>query len=178
MKEFDSMIKMLTEYRVNKERIEFLERHVKHFAAETYKDYIEGKMLAPGHSGKTLKMIEYNNEEVAQLNKVEETAVSYCCECENDYKDSVKSIMNEISRLKYSVSIIEDCLEIIGKTHERYKVLLEKYYIQEVSMEDIAEMLHLSRSRCYELCKEAVKHMVRIVYGAQCESSTSYKKIC
>lgn len=165
MKELDSIVKMLAEYRFNKERIDFLERHVKRFTPETHVDYIESKMYGPGYSGKTLKMAVVNNEETALLNKVEETAENYRHDCENDYKNSVRSILREISRLKYLVSTVEDSLEIIGKSHQKYKALLEKYYIYGENMEDIAEELHLSRSRCYGLCKEAIKYMVRMVGG-------------
>jgi len=166
MKELDSIEKMLVEYRFNKERIDFLEKQIGRLTPETYSDYIEGKMFSPGYSGKTLRIEVLNNEEVAMLNKVEETAENYSRNCEAEYKNSLKSIMDEMSKFKYLASVVEDSLEIIGKSHEKYKLILEKYYINGESMEDVAESLHLSCSRCYGLCKEAVKYMERIIYGS------------
>lgn len=170
MKQDNSIAKMLREYRMNKERINFLENRIKRFSPELntdYTEYIESKMFTHGHWDKTLKLAVVNGEEVAVLNNVEETAENYRLDCENEYGKTLNSFKKEITRLLNCVYIVEDSLEVMGKYHEKYKVILESYYIRGESMEDIAENLHLSRSRCYELCKKAVEYMDSVVFGTQ-----------
>jgi DNA-directed RNA polymerase specialized sigma subunit len=170
MKKNDSIAKMLREYRVNKERIDFLENQIRHYSPEAYSDYIESKMYAPGYEDKILKLAVVNGEESAVLNKVEETAGNYRQECDREYKKNIKCFKNEIANLQRSVYIVEDSLMAMGKSHENYRTLLERYYIQGESMEDIAEYIHISRSRCYELCKKAVEYMGNVVFGTQQEA--------
>lgn len=165
MKVHDSVEKMLLEYRVNKDRIDFFEKQISHFTSETDSDYIESKMFAQGNSGKILRFAVHNNEEVALLNKVEETAENYSDICESEYINSLRNIYEELSKYKLLTNIVEDSLEIMAKSHKKYKLILEKFYINGESMENVAESLHLSCSRCYGLCKEAVKYMERIVHG-------------
>ncbi len=165
MKQNIPIEKILREYRVNKQRISFLENQIRHMTPELYQDYIESKMFVRGSSDKILKLAVVNGEEVAVLNTVEETADNYRRHCENEYREAVNSIKKEISRLHNSVCIVEDSLDALGESNEKYRTLLEKYYLQGESMEEIAEILHLSRSRCYDLCKKAVQYMEMVVFG-------------
>lgn len=165
MKQNIPMEKILREYRVNKQRISFLENQIRRMTPELDKDYIESKMFARGHSDKTLKLAIVKGEEVAVLNNVEETADNYRLHCENEYREAINCLRNEIFRLHNAVYIVEDSLDALGESNEKYRTLLEKYYLQGESMEEIAEILHLSRSRCYELCKKAVEYMEMVVFG-------------
>ena len=179
MKEgFEAITKLLREYTISKERISFLENRIKHLTPEAHSDYIESKMFASGYSGKTTKYMVVGKEEVAKLNKVEETAETYKSNCDREYRKAVSEIMEELLRLKYMALMVEDSLESIGRLHERYKILLERYYINNESMEEIAESLHLSRSRCYELCKEAVRYMAKLLYGTGFEKVYEYGVRC
>jgi DNA-directed RNA polymerase specialized sigma subunit len=165
MRKLGSVEKLLLEYRFNKERVGFLEKQLSRLTPEADSDYIESKMFSPGNSGKTLCININNNEEVVMLNKVEETAENYSLNCLSEYKRSLKSIREEVTKLKSLVAVVEDSLNILEKSHGKYKLILEKYYIDKENMEDIAEIIHLSSSRCYGLCKEAVKYLERVIYG-------------
>jgi hypothetical protein len=71
----------------------------------------------------------------------------------------------ELSQLIHKLNIIESCLKMVGEYNERYKYILESHYINNVRIEDIADMTYMSRSRCYELCNEAISYMSRIIFG-------------
>lgn len=172
--EFEAIIEMLREYTVNKDRISFLENCMRHLTPEIDSEYIESRMFSKGDSGKTSKFIIVGGEEVSKLNKVEETAQIYSIICDKEYRHGVYENINELKELNFITRMIESTLEIIGRSHKRYKIILERYYINNESMEEIAESLHLSRSRCYELCKEAVSYMVKLVYGTGCKKVHCY----
>lgn len=176
--EFEAITKMLRDYSINRERISFLEIRIKHLTPEAHSDYIESKMFANGHSGKTIKHIVVGGEEVTQLNKVEETAENYASMCDKDYGHAISEIKEELKKLKGMTIIVEDLLEIMGRSHKRYRAILERYYINNESMEEIAESLHLSRSRCYELCKESVKYMAKLFYGTGHKEMSDYRISC
>ena len=72
---------------------------------------------------------------------------------------------SELSQLIHKLDIIESCLKMVGEYNERYKYIIESHYINNVRIEDIADMTHMSRSRCYELCNEAISYMSRIIFG-------------
>ena len=77
----------------------------------------------------------------------------------------LEGVDKELAQIRYLTETIDTSLELVREFNERYKIILESFYIHKVRMEDIAEMIHTSRSRCYELCKEALGFMARIVFG-------------
>ena len=79
--------------------------------------------------------------------------------------DLIKKLENELSQLQHKIDTIEIGLKLIGEYNERYKIIIESHYLHNVRIEDIADMTHMSRSRCYELCNSAVTYMTRIVFG-------------
>lgn len=74
---------------------------------------------------------------------------------------------NELEQIKDSLELVDVALTILKDYNERYRVILENHYIKGVRMEDIAETIHTSRSRCYELCKEALTHMANMIFGEE-----------
>lgn len=156
---------MLRKYKFNKERMKFLQNQIKRLTPETHKDYIECRMFSPGQWEETARMVMEDGEEVALLNKVELTAEEYKRKCEKAYKDAKNEIENELRSLEYYTAIVEDGLETLDRISNRYKYIVEEYYIKNKSMEDIACSIHVSRSRCYEICKEGVKLVARVIYG-------------
>ncbi|MCX7710059.1 MAG: hypothetical protein N2484_09430 [Clostridia bacterium] len=165
MEGFKLMEDTLKKHKFHKERIIFLENHLKRLCPESYDDYIEYKMFSPDCLGAAPKFFMDKGEEVAQLNNVESTAEEYKEKCLKEYHQAKMEIEREISRLRYCTSIIEDALNMLEGVNEKYGVIIKRYYIHKNRMEDIADSMHISRSRCYEMCKEAVKWMTRIVYG-------------
>lgn len=83
---------------------------------------------------------------------------------END-TDLIKKLETELSQLKHKIDTIEISLKMTGDFDERYKIIIELHFFKNIRIEDIADMTHMSRSRCYELCNEAVTYMTRIVFG-------------
>ena len=81
------------------------------------------------------------------------------------YTKKVKEMSEELSRLRYLMNTIEESIFMVNEIDKRYKTIIQKYYIYNVRMEDIAELLHLSRSRCYELFKESLQAMSKIMFG-------------
>lgn len=156
---------LLKKHKFNKERIIFLEHHLKRFSPEVHEDYIEYKMFAPGYSGDTPKFVLDLGVEVAQLNKVEETACEYQAKCSKEYNDAKVETEKELKMLRYYTEVIEDGLNTLRRINEKHWIILDKYYINNYRMEDIAEMIHVSRSRCYDMCKEGIKWMTALIYG-------------
>lgn len=155
----------LRKYKYNKARLSFLESQLKRLVPETHEDYIMSKAFKPGQIGAAPIFIIENNAEVAMLNRVEETAGEYRTKCQTNYSQAKTETQKEYNQLNYMVSIVEDGLNLLENINLKYKIIIEKHYINSVRMEDIAENMHISRSRCYELCKEAVLWMTKVVYG-------------
>lgn len=165
MKRAEKVGELLKKYRYNKARLVFLENQLKRLVPESHEDYIESRAFKPGDSGNAPLFVMEGGEEIAALNKIEETAYEYRDRCRSNYRSARLETRNEMLRLSYSVSIVEDGLEILDRVNGKYKTVIEKYYIGGGRMEDIADELHMSRSRCYDLCKEAVRWLARVVYG-------------
>lgn len=157
--------KALKDYKFNKGRISFLKNQLDNITPETYNDYIEGTMFVPGYSGAVPKFISEAGREVCRLNKVEETSVNYKNDCSDMYIKAVNEIKKELSVLRFYTLIVEDSLAVLEKINPKYKIIIERYYVNSESMDNVAKMIHLSRSRCYNLCKDAVQYMARIVFG-------------
>jgi len=153
------MENMLEKYRYYKSRNIFLEKEKRRLI----RDVMEND------SGKNSAGLSVISFKTTNWEMKEKTTV-YGNESSNNELEKVqdlkiKVIENEISQNNYLVEIIEDSLKMIGEYNERYKILIEGYYIKKIRMEDIAQMTHTSRSRCYELCKEAVACMSKIIFG-------------
>ncbi len=157
--------KALKDYKFNKGRIGFLKNQLDNITPETYNEYIEGAMFIPGYSGAVPKFISEGGREVCQLNKVEETSVNYRGGCSDMYIKAVNEIKKELSVLRFYTLIVDDSLTVLEKINPKYKIIIERYYISSESMDNVASMIHLSRSRCYNLCKDAIQYMARIVFG-------------
>ncbi len=156
---------ILKKYKYNKVRLKFLEHQLQRMVPETHDDYIISKAYRTGPPEDAPVFIMENNDEAARLNKVEETACEYRTKCHTNYLQAKAETQAEFNQLNYLVSIVEDGLHLLESINLKYKVIIEKHYINSVRMEDIADNMHISRSRCYELCKEAVIWMAKVVYG-------------
>lgn len=167
MNDYAAIEKILREYRLNKARINFLESQINHLTPEAYTDYIESRMFSHKFTENAPKFQIYQGMEISQLNDVEETSVNYKANCISQYDRAIHNMKKEICALKYMTLIVENSLEILEKTAKKYKTFIERYYIENESMESIAESMHLSKSRCYVLCKDAVKYMYKIVNGTE-----------
>lgn len=156
---------LLRDYRLGKARISILENQIKRLVPEAHEDYIEYRMYERGYSGATPKFIIEQGKEVAELNKVEATALEYKKKCQKEYREAKREMEKELKELIYNTSIVEDCMEILYRINEKYKKIIEGYYINNVRIEDMADSMHISRSRCYELCKEALRCLSRVIFG-------------
>ena len=165
MDKLTRMEDLLKKHKYNKARMIFLENHLKRLTSENHDDYIQSKAYKAGRSESAPLFVMEAGKEIALLNKVEETAYEYREKCQSNYDTARSETESELQQLKYSVNIVEDGLDIVGRVHKKYKTVIEMYYINSSRMEDIADCIHISRSRCYELCKEAVGWMASVVYG-------------
>lgn len=156
---------LLRKYKYDKARVSFLKCQMERFTPETHNDYIECKMFEPGFGGSTPRFIMEGGREVAALNKVEETAQEYRVKCEKEYENARAETQREIKELAYRIAIVEDALHMLEGINGKFRVIIESYYIYGTRMEDVADSIHVSRSRCYEMCKEGIKLMTRLIYG-------------
>ena len=163
-----SVKELLSKHRYNKARVAFLENQIKKIVPETHDEYIEYRMFEGGYTGETPMFVMERGEEVSRLNKVEATSQEYRKNCEKEYGKALKETEEELKKLKYFTMIIEEALEVLDRLDMKYKAIIEGYYINTSRMEDIAQSIHISRSRCYDLRKEAIKCMARIIYGDKC----------
>lgn len=79
--------------------------------------------------------------------------------------DKTNHLVNDLERLKYTKDIIDGGLDMIKLIDERYFKVISKHYIHGVRMEEVADWLYISRSRCYEICKLALKEMSELLFG-------------
>lgn len=149
MNNIDLLEQLLKEYSYLNQRIKFMEK--------LQKNYFE---ITSGNN-KSKRDLIYNKKDFS-LNKSHLDKQDIIIE---DIIDKINYVENELERLKYIKRITDDCLEMLKSTNERYYKVVEKYYIHKVRMEDIAVMLYISRSRCYEICKNAIKEMAEFMFG-------------
>jgi DNA-directed RNA polymerase specialized sigma24 family protein len=88
-----------------------------------------------------------------------------------DKSNAKLNLEKELSELEYRIEAGEICLKLLGEYSERHRFIVESHYLNNVRIEDIADMTHMSRSRCYELCSEATSYITRIFYGDEQEQS-------
>lgn len=150
-----------------KARINFLRNHLMNFSPEAYRDYIESRMYGRGYSGAEPRFVMEMGAEVAQLNKVEKTADEYRRRCEKEYADARAELELELKKLNFYVALIDDGMDTLKRINEKYGIVVEGYYISNTSIEAIADSIHLSRTRCYELRREGISCMADIIYGRQ-----------
>lgn len=84
---------------------------------------------------------------------------------QGNVSDGREKMEKELSQLRHLLDVVDTSLEMVGDFSKRYKIIIESRYLKNVRMEDLADMTHISRSRCYELCKEAVAYMAKIAFG-------------
>ncbi|MCX7710058.1 MAG: hypothetical protein N2484_09425 [Clostridia bacterium] len=96
---------------------------------------------------------------------VNEGCSEYRSAIQIDYGALVPEMEFELKRLKYSTGLVEDALDILDGLDRKQKMVVERFYISGHRMEDIAYDVHISRSRCYELCKEALEVLENVIYG-------------
>lgn len=94
--------------------------------------------------------------------------ISNLFDYDNPEDQDISKIDNDIKKNNYAISIIDSSLDMLKQYDERYMIIIEYYYIKKVRMEDIAEITHMCRSRCYELRKEAIMYMAKITFGDDC----------
>lgn len=156
---------LLKNYEYNKVRVAFLRNQIQRLTSEEANEYIRSKMLQGGYSGKVTRFVMEKNREVAKLNQVEATADNYKEKIQEEYKMALHEIDQEIKQLSYDIGIVDDSLELIRGINEKYYKILHKNYVHKCPMENVADSMHISRSRCYELRKQALELIVRIVFG-------------
>lgn len=165
MSRYEIIEGLLKKYKYNNARKKFLECQLKHLTLEGHNEYNTGEMYKSDYSGVILKFILDNKEEDAKLNKVEETVEQYKDRCYKEFLEAREETENELKELNYYITLVEDGLNMLEIENEKYKLIIEGYYINNSSMENIADSIHISRSRCYELRKEAVKWITMVMYG-------------
>lgn len=79
--------------------------------------------------------------------------------------DSVDNTEKELSSLYKSINIVEEALNVLKDVNENYHLIISEHFINHVRVEDLEEMLGLSRSRCYELRKRSIEELTVILMG-------------
>lgn len=159
--------KLLKNHEYKKVRVEFLLSQKERLSSEDANEYIRGKMLKGGYSGSIPKFMIKEYGEIAKLNHVEETADNYQVKIEEEYKKAIKEIDHEINTLKFQIGLMEEALNLLKRMNEKFFMIIQKRYLYNCTMENIAESMHLSRSRCYELRKSALEFLTKIICGEQ-----------
>ncbi len=79
--------------------------------------------------------------------------------------NKLSNIKHELNNTKYIYRMLEDFMNLLKMTDKKSYTVMEKHYIHKVRMEDIADILYISRSRCYEIRKNAIFKMSKYVFG-------------
>ncbi len=137
MSRYTAVEKLLKSYRLNEARILFIEGRIKRLAFSE----------EPG-------AMRVSDEEVH--------------ETEEEYGRELRmkmSLQKELKSLRLMQGVAEDALNMLEQVDERYRAIINDYYIKSCRMEDIAEKMHISRSKCYELCGEAAEMLSKVLAG-------------
>ncbi|RCX13259.1 hypothetical protein DFR58_11877 [Anaerobacterium chartisolvens] len=157
--------RLLKEYRRNKERVNALQGEIKRLAPEEHSDYIEYRMYGSGYSGAAPKFVMEKGVEVSQLNKVEAAAMEYRKGCVSDYRRARAEMEKELKRMRYDIAVVEEGVELLGRINKKYGTIVKSYYINCVAMEQTAYTMNMSLSRCYGVCREAVRCLAGLICG-------------
>ncbi len=79
--------------------------------------------------------------------------------------DKTDFVETDLERLKFMKEILDDALYMLKVTDERGYNVVYRHYVHGVRMEDIADSLHICRSRCYELGKKAIRDMSDFIFN-------------
>ncbi len=157
--------RLLKEYRSGKERANALQGEIKRLVPEEHRDYIEYRMYGSGYSGASPKFVMEKGVEVSQLNKVEAAAMEYRKGCMDDYGRAKAEMERELKRVRYDIAVVEEGVELLGRINKRYGAVVKGYYINGVAMEQTAYTMGMSLSRCYGVCRDAVRFLAGLIYG-------------
>ena len=139
---------MLKKYSSNNLRIIFFEKQKKIISENS-------KNLTPDSNSFAYEKSNFDNTQDMEV--LESLA--------HEFSYKVKDLEKELAILKYLNNTIDNCLDMLKTIDERYSFILEKHYIHNVRMELISEMMHISRSRCYDLCKKGIFNLSDIIFG-------------
>ncbi|RCX13258.1 hypothetical protein DFR58_11876 [Anaerobacterium chartisolvens] len=137
MSRYTVVEKLLKGYRLNGARILFIESRIKRLA---FNEEPERMGVSDGEVHETEE--EYGRELRMKM-----------------------SLQKELKSLRIVQEVTEDALNTLEQVDKRYKAIINDYYIEGCRMEDIAERMHISRSKCYELCREAAEMLSKVLAG-------------
>lgn len=160
------------EYKFNKARIHFLQNQIMRLSdrpdpipksaeksvASTVKE--EG-----GHT-----MIPHYYPELRSAFQVRESESVYSDQNGN----VVLELEQELNLLRTITGIVEDSLNMLEEIDRKYRVIIEEHYINGNRMENVADIIHISRSRCYDLRSEAIRWVARVVFGEEANRTTAF----
>lgn len=165
MNKLNEVEKLLKEYKINSARIIFIENQITRMSYEVSGAQTEN---LPSGSGFVLSLslgAFTPGRASTKQSVVNESFCVYGPANEIDYGMLVREMETELKGLKYRVGLVEDALGILQGLDRKQKVIAERFYIAGDRMEEIACDVHMSRSRCYELCKEALEVLENVIYG-------------
>ncbi len=88
----------------------------------------------------------------------------------NKAKDEIAielhSIQNEMPKITYLLGKVDLALAMVAGYDEKYKLIIESFYIKKIRMENISDSMHISRSSCYEIKNKAISYMAKVIFGA------------
>ena len=75
------------------------------------------------------------------------------------------SIQSEMPKITYLLGKVDLALAMVAGYDEKYKLIIESFYIKNIRMENISDSMHISRSSCYELKNKAISYMAKVIFG-------------
>lgn len=149
-------------HRINKARISFIEMQIKRLGFERsmgQNGSAQGESYTPSCASFT------NTVELIGLYGVREEEMEYGTSPTSAPDNMLFSLKQELKHRTLLLGLVEDAVDMLGSIDFRYKRIIEEYYIKNCRMEDIAAEIHVSRSKCYEFCKEAIAVMEKVILG-------------
>lgn len=74
-------------------------------------------------------------------------------------------VEQDLERLRYTKEVLDDALNALKEIDNRGYKVVERHYLHGIRIEDIADLMYMSRSRCYEISKEAVNQLTEFMFG-------------
>lgn len=164
---YDAVESVLRQFKLNKARIGFLEKHLDRLNIGPDENDIFHGMLTDVRYSNLSEIVFKDRIGLKFKDTVEETAVAYCDDGISRNDTAAVILKKELALLGYVTGMIEDALNLVEKVDSRYRTIIEQHFINNMRMEEIADRIHLSRTTCYELRREALRSFTGVLCGEE-----------
>lgn len=128
-----------------------------------YRFYKNRKVMLERRCAYLQSLIENEGDDFERIFKC--TLDEYLNKTKDEIVTELHNINIEIQKKTYLMEKVDLALAMAADYDEKYKLIIESFYIKNIRMEDISDSMHISRSSCYEIKNKAISYMAKVIFG-------------